>query len=352
MLFDAHQLGRRQTGNETYVRQLLRALRTVDGMSIHVAVESGQPARGDLAPPIRIHRVPTNGLGRLAALSVLARRIRPDVVHAIYFLPPLTGRPTVLTVHDISFERFPEFFSGRTLIRDRALVRLSAVRATRIVTVSETSRRDLIELYGIAPERVVAIPNGVDAAFRPDYASVEGLVHGRPLRVLAVGTLQPRKNLLRLLDAVRLLSDQLPVTLRIVGPDGFQASVIRERLGGSAQVEIVGYVPDEDLPHEYRQADVFVYPSIYEGFGLPVLEAMACGTPVVTSTGGSLPEVAGDAAILVNPFDVSAIAAAIRRVADDAGLARTLRARGLARAAQFTWEETARQHLKVYRELA
>jgi glycosyltransferase involved in cell wall biosynthesis len=355
VLFDAHQLGKRQTGNETYVRELLRGLTAIGGASIYAAVERRPVPLDVLGPEVRLLRVPTSGLGRLAALSFLARRLRPDVVHAIYFLPPVTGRPTVLTLHDISFERFPEFFSRSALLRDRVLVRLSALAATRIVTVSETSRRDVIELYRISPERVVAIPNGVSTAFYPpedtdgpDQASREG----RPLRLLAVGTLQPRKNLLRLLDAVRLISRETLVDLRIVGPDGYQAEAIRQRVAGSAQVTIVGYVTEEDLANEYRQADIFVYPSIYEGFGLPVLEAMACATPVVTSTGGSLPDVAGDAALMVDPFDVTAMAEAIRRIAEDSALARTLRDRGLERARMFSWEETARRHLEVYRELA
>lgn len=352
VLFDAHQLGRRQTGNETYVRELLDSLRGLEDVSIHAVVERGQGPRGVLAPPVQTHLVPGNGFGRLAAMSLLARRIRPDLLHAIYFLPPMIGRPTVLTIHDISFERYPEFFSRTALIRDRIFVRLSARRATRIVTVSETSRRDLIEIYGIPPERVVAIPNGVSPVFRPLADASPGRDGSQPIRVLAVGTLQPRKNLIRLLAAVRRVSADVPVVLRIVGPDGFQADAIRQRLGGSADVEIVGYVSDEGLADEYRRADMLVYPSIYEGFGLPVIEAMACGTPVVTSTGGSLPEVAGDAAVIVDPFDVSAIAAGIRRLAEDPILATTLRERGIRRAGQFTWAEAARRHLEIYREVA
>jgi glycosyltransferase involved in cell wall biosynthesis len=355
VLFDAHHLGRRQTGNETYVRELLRALDAIGGASVYAAVE-GKPTSGDvLGPTARMFRVPSNGPGRLAALSILARRLRPDVVHAMYFLPPATGRPTVLTVHDISFERYPQFFSRRALLRDRVLVRRSARAATRIVTVSESSRRDLIELYGIAPDHVTAIPNGVGRGFFPgttmDARDVGGR-NGRPLRVLAVGTLQPRKNLLRLLDAVRLISREIPVDLRIVGPDGFQAQAIRERLASGARVSIIGYVPEDQLAREYRAADVLVYPSIYEGFGLPVLEAMASGTPVVTTTGGALPELAGDAALVVDSLDVTAMAEAIRRIADDPALTQTLRQRGLERARAFTWEESARRHLEVYRALA
>jgi glycosyltransferase involved in cell wall biosynthesis len=351
VLFDGHQLGRRQTGNETYVREVLRSLVAAGGSTIDVLVE--RAVELDLVPRERLHRVPRNGFARLAVMTVLARRLRPDVLHAIYFLPPASGTATVLTVHDISFERYPEFFSRSALLRDRVLIRRSALSATRVVTVSEASRRDLIEIYGLDPARVVAIPNGVGAEFQPaDAVPPLPATAGRALRVLAVGTVQPRKNLGRLIDAIRIVSSQLPVELRVVGPDGYQGAAIRDRLSGAADVTVTGYVSDADLAAEYRRSDVLVYPSIYEGFGLPVIEAMASGIPVVTSTGGSLPEVAGGAALIVDPLDVDAIASAVTRIAREPGLAATLRERGLARARDFSWERSARAHLEVYREVA
>lgn len=351
VLVDAHQLGRRQTGNETYVRELLRGLRELPGLDLVAAVERGQSNSGVLAPPMSLRPVPHNGLARLLALALAARRVRADLLHAVYFLPPFPGRPTVVTIHDISFERHPEFFGRLSLLRDRLLIRDAARRATRVITVSETSRRDLIELWGVQPHRVVAIPNGVSPLFHPeDEASPPVDLRGRPLRVLAVGTLQPRKNLLGLLEAVRLVGRDVPIVLRAIGPDGFQADQIRARLGGVSQVQVVGYVPESQLAREYRWADLFVYPSLYEGFGLPVLEAMASGTPVVTSTAGSLPEVAGDAALLVDPLDATAIAGAIRRIAEDDQLRAELRERGVHRATQYSWARTASLHAAVYEE--
>jgi glycosyltransferase involved in cell wall biosynthesis len=350
LLLDAHQLGRSQTGNETYVRELARELRLMPELEIVAAVEAAQAPEGILAPPVRIRRVPRSGLGRLAALSLLSHQVGADITHTIYFLPVAVRGASVVTIHDISFERHPEFFSRSSLFRDRLLVRDAARRATRLVTVSETSRRDLLELWHVAPERVVAIPNGVSSLFRPPADKLAFDPADRPLRVLAVGTLQPRKNLLRLVDAVALVAREMRIVVRIVGPDGFQASQIRDRLGRAAQVEITGYVSQEQLVAEYQRADVFVYPSLYEGFGLPVIEAMASGIPVVTSTGGSLPEVAGDAALLVDPLDVAAIAAAIRRIASDANLRDRLRALGIARSARFTWHDAALAHLALYRD--
>ncbi len=211
LYFDAHQLGRRQTGNETYVRELLRQFRDREDLDVTALVESGERPTDVLAPPIRVRRVPANGLARLGSIALLARRARPDVVHAIYFLPPATGRPTVLTVHDISFERFPQFFSRRALVRDRLLIRASARAATRVVTVSETSRRDLVELYGLPENRVIAIPNGVGPQFRlSDVNAWSPFAGDRPFQILAVGTLQPRKNLARLLDAARIVARDMP----------------------------------------------------------------------------------------------------------------------------------------------
>lgn len=353
ILFDAHQLGRRQTGNETYVRELLRALRGHPDFEVTAAIEAGQRAEGVLAPPVRLLQVPSHGIGRLAAMTMFARRERVDVVHSIYFRPPTTRRPSVVTIHDISFEFFPQFFSRGALVRDRTLVRASARAATRVITVSETSRRDLIQRYGLPEERVVAIPNGVGPQFRPASSGGQRLEQrgGRPFTVLAVGTLQPRKNLLRLVDALSIVARRVPIRLRVVGPDGHQAAAIRERLTSSVETDVVGWLDDDQLAAEYRSADLFVYPSIYEGFGLPVVEAMASGTPVVTTTGGSLPEVAGDAAIVVEPHDVAALATAIERVLQDRDLALLLRERGLIRASSFSWQESARRHLAVYDDL-
>jgi glycosyltransferase involved in cell wall biosynthesis len=351
VLFDAHQLGRRQTGNETYVRELLRRLPDEPDLAIVAAVERGLAPDVAPKPPIRIRKVPRNGLGRLAALGILARQEHADLVHAIYFLPPATGRPTVVTIHDISFELFPEFFSRAALVRNRYLIRASARGATAIITGSEASRGEIVERYRVPENRVFVIPYGVASGFRPAdrWAPFDG---DRPLRVLAVGTLEPRKNLVRLLDALRLVALKQAVHLRVIGPDGYQSSRIRQRLSTGIQVDLIGWASETDLAREYRAADIFAYPSIYEGFGLPVLEAMSAGTPTVASTGGSIPEVAGDAALLVDPLDPAAMAAAILQLAGDPALAEGLRARGLERARLFTWERTSTAHAALYSSLA
>lgn len=350
--FDAHHIGRRQTGNETYARELLGALGRRSEVVVTALLEHEAHASLGLPPGMSRSRVPRHGLARLAAMAWEARRSRPDLLHAIYFAPWLAGVPTVLTVHDISFELHPESFPRSALLRDRVLVRDSARRARRVVTVSEASRRDLIERWGLPDDRVVAIHNGVGGPFLALPSRAIEPIEGRPLRILAVGTLQPRKNLLRLLAAAVRVARDREVHLRVIGPDGHQARVIREALAGSTgvRVEIAGYVAQGSLPAEYEAADMLVYPSLYEGFGLPVVEAMATGLPVITSTRGALPEVAGDAALLVDPLDEVALAAAIVRLASDDELRRQLSTRGRARAVRFTWSAAAERLIEVYRE--
>lgn len=349
VMFDAHQLGSRQAGNETYVRGVLTALRRMPELSIIAAIEQRAVLDPLVQVPVRRRIVPAGGLARLAAMSLSARSMRVDVVNAIYFAPVLAGAPLVLSVHDVSYEIHPEFFQRREVYRNRVLVREGARRARIVTTISETSRRALIERYGLRPERVVAILCGVSEPFLHAPVREVEPIGDRPLRLLAVGNLQPRKNLPRLLEAVRIVARRRAVRLRVVGAAGFQADSIRAALESSADVQVLGYVSEPELVGEYDAADMLVYPSIYEGFGLPVVEAMARGLPVITSTGGALPEVAADAAVLVDPFDTPALADAILRLADDDELRRTLVARGLQRAAAFTWTAAADALRDVYR---
>jgi glycosyltransferase involved in cell wall biosynthesis len=351
ILLDAHHIGSGQTGNETYVRELLHALRGFPQLELVAAVD-GSPRDAALDPPVRMRQVPHNGWLRLVALSLVGRAEAVDLVHSIYYRVPFAGRPTVVSIHDVSYERFPEFFSRRERRKNQLLVRSAARDATMVVTLSEHARSEMIELYGLDAERVAVVPGGVARIFLADPGPPPSRPPDDRLRILAVGTLQPRKNLLRLLDAVALVAEHRPVLLRVVGPGGHQAGGIRARLGTRADVELVGYVTEEELASEYRAADVFAYPSIYEGFGLPVIEAMACGTPVMTSTGGSLPEVAGDAALIVEPYDVPGMAQAIERLADDAALRETLRSSGRLRAAAFSWEAAAAKLVDVYERVA
>lgn len=287
-----------------------------------------------------------------AGVERAARRVGADLLHLPAATGPVRGHlPTVVTIHDLSVLHTPQNF--RPWFRNYACIVIPrlARRAARVITVSETARQDIMEHLGLPEERVVAVPNGVDGRYRQATSSRKDLP---PRYVLSVGTLEPRKNLVRLFEAVRLLAER-PATRDIVlvhaGGYGWLADDIVRAAHSPAlrgRVGLLGYVTQENMASLYGQARLLAYPSLFEGFGLPVLEAMASGCPVVTSDRSSLPEVAGDAAVLVDPESVEAIAEGIGRVWEDDALAADLRARGLERARLFSWERTARLTADVY----
>jgi glycosyltransferase involved in cell wall biosynthesis len=319
-------------------------------------------------------------------LAGLTRRL--DLLHGLAFAAPLAATcPTVITVHDLSFIRFPELFRPFNRYYLTLVTRAAARRAACVIAVSESTRQDVIALCGVPGERVVVVPNGVTEAFCPAAPAAVAEFRrrkGLPERfILFLGTLEPRKNLLRLIDAYALwrhtsgtdvgaapcrrspsggaypLADQPadtlpPVKLVIAGAKGWFYEQIFARvadLGLADDVLFPGFVPEEELPWWYGAAGLFVYPSLFEGFGLPVLEALACGTPVITSTASSLPEVAGDAALLVDPEDTAALADAIGRLLAEPALAARLREAGPRQAARFSWPGTAAATIAVYRDI-
>ena len=303
-------------------------------------------------------------------LPGLCARERLDLLHGLAFVSPLLCPcPTIITVHDLSFALFPEFFRGPNGTYLRLFTRIACRHATRVITVSENTRTDVMRLYGVPGERVAAIPHGVGPAFYPrPTAQVAEFRRARGLPdhfILFVGTLEPRKNLVKLIEAFSNLRSQISaqsglsqtstrnLKLILIGGKGWyydQIFATIERLNLKDCVILTGYVPNKDLPLWYNAADVFAFPSRYEGFGLPVLEAMACGTPSVTSTASSLPKVVGDAALTVPADDVDALSAALHRALTDTALREELSSKGMARAAAFTWEETARRTVAVYRQ--
>ncbi len=293
------------------------------------------------------------------AVPELVRRQGLDLWHATVNVAPVAGRcPAVVTVHDLSFLRYPEAFPvlQRLYLRTQVLRSLRAAR--RVIAVSAATGQDVMALAGLPAERIDVVPNGVDAAFGVAPAAEVAAFRARrglPERyILHLGTLEPRKNLVRLVRAfgrVRV-ADLADVKLVLAGGKGWDyANIYQEvsRLGLEAEVVFAGYVADEELPWWYRGAAVFAYPSLMEGFGLPVLEAMACGVPVVTSNVSALPEVAGEAALLVDPTDEEALAEALRAVLSDGGLARELGVEGRRRAVRYRWERTAEETAAVYR---
>ncbi len=275
-----------------------------------------------------------------------------DLVHATSAaVPPVAGRPLVATVHDLAFRHYPDAYPAAGRRYHERSARVVAGEAARILTPSQATARDLAELYGVEPERITTTPLGVRPPAEPDRRAAARLLADLGIRgpfLLAVGTLEPRKNLPRLLAAFGEVTDELPEHfLVVVGPVGWGPAL--RPTWGSVRVKLAGPVGDATLHALYRAADGLAYPSLYEGFGLPVLEAMAHGIPVLTSDRSSLPEVAGDAALLVDPLDRGAIAKGLVRLVADSALRRRLAAAGPRRAAGFTWPATAAATWAAYR---
>ena len=285
------------------------------------------------------------------------RKDKLDVFHAQYVVPPFPSCKTVVSIFDLAHERYPQFFhpmEGRAL---RALTRWSAKRADRIVTVSHFSKRDLIERYDVKPENITVVYLAASEEFHPmeseSCREYVGKHYGLASPyILYAGRLQARKNLVRLVEAYALLHQKgIEEKLALVGKKDWQADVVMEcvrKHGLDSQVAFLGYVPGEDLPYLYNAAKLFVYPSIFEGFGLPVVESMACATATITSQGSSLEEIAGDSALLVDPLSVSSIADAMEKVLRDGALRQSLRERGLARSREFSYRAAAEKTLAIY----
>lgn len=344
VLVDADVLGRRRTGDESYVANLLRELTALDGAD---RLRVGASTRHPELVPAGITPLALPARGQALRLAVRLPRLAgraARLLHTQYVVPPGLRVPAVVTVHDLSFEHHPEWMAPHDRLLFRTLVPRAVRRAARVLTVSEFTKADLVERYGVDPARVVVTHNGVDPAFRPD-----GPRPDRPPYLLFVGALQPRKDLVTALEALARLPHAPPLV--VVGPakrrtDQVEAALDRLRL--RARVELVGHVPADELAALYRGAEALVFPSLFEGFGLPVLEAMASGTPVVTTTTSALPEVAGDAAVLVPPSDAAALAEGIEQALSRAP---ELRAAGLARAASFRWDALAATTRRVYEEV-
>ena len=355
-----------------YTRELIAALARLDQVTPYILF-AANPSRKPLptAPGPNFTWVPTSlstdWLARLWHRAKLPIRIEGwtgpiALLHSPDFaLPPVRLETrTLLTVHDLSFVRSPE--TAAPGLRDylNAVVPRCVRRADHVLADSEATRQDLIELYQTSSDKISVLYSGVDARFQPITNTValarvrkRYALGGDPF-ILSVGTIQPRKNYGRLIEAFRR-SDIAGVKLVIAGGKGWLDQPIYEQAvaaGLSARIQFLGFVDDADLPALYSAAALFAFPSLYEGFGLPALEAMACGTPVVTSNVSSLPEVVADAALTVDPLDVDALAHAVSKAMADSAQRKRLAAAGIKRAKQFTWEKAAEQLYGHYQRLA
>lgn len=299
-------------------------------------------------PPVRILWEQTAFVGQLIAL-------RPHLVHNLAYAAPLAWPgPMVVTMYDVSFLRFPNAFRRGNRFYLTAMTHIAAHQARRLTTISEHARSEIAHFLAVPPQRIDVAYPAVDARFHSlpaDRVATFRQAHGLPEQfVFTVGTLEPRKNLVGLLEAYALLPTPRPPLL-VAGGAGWRFTPVFEtvtRLRLDQDVRFLGFVPEEDLPLWYNAADAFAYPSLYEGFGLPVLEAMACGSPVVTSDASSLPEVAGPAAVTVSPTDTRALADALQSILTDPARRAELRAAGLAQATRFTWSAMTDQIVASY----
>ena len=365
--FDATAIPPNRAGAGNYIFNLVRALAKVDmeneyivfAKPEHIAEFSiSQPNFRFLASS-RVQRRPIRLVWEQLVLPRLVQRYQVEVLHSPHYtIPVCNSSHSVVTFCDLTFFLYPEMHGVTKRFFFQQMMRVSSGRADRIITISESTRLDLLRLLRVTPDKVYAILLAAGDNIRPvnDHTKAARICSRYGLQagefILYVGVLEPRKNVPTLLHAYRDLVDRgLQERLAIVGKQGWMFENIFatvQTLKLEDRVVFTGYVPDEDLPYLYNGARLFVYPSLYEGFGLPVLEAMTCGTPVITSNVSSMPEIIGDAGLLVDPHDPKQLAQAIECLIADNDLRQTLRERGLQRAAQFSWEKTARETLKVY----
>jgi glycosyltransferase involved in cell wall biosynthesis len=362
---DARKL--RDYGIGTYIRNLVRHLARIDRSTEYVLIV--QPADIEIAAELgeNFRAVPdwsgAYSLREQLTIPMDLRRERVDLFHAPhYVLPPLTPCKSVVTIHDCIHLRFPQYLPNRLgYVYARSSLWVATHRATRVLTVSETSKRDILRYFRVPESKIDVIYNAIDerleaAPTDAELAQVQERYQLNDPFVLYAGNIKPHKNLERLIEAFNTLrrGGLEHVKLLIIGDEISKYASLRRtvhRYKLHKHVRFFGFVSDKTLASLYRLASVFVFPSLYEGFGLPPLEAMAAGTPVITSNVSSLPEVVGDAAILIDPYEPDEIAAAMRRVLTDAAVREDLRARGLARVKQFSWDRSVHRVREIYGEV-
>ncbi len=364
-------LSARRTGTERYNRELIKALLALETEhEFLLYVPMRVLDREFLASKARLivipSRMPGGRLWTHTALGPYTWRHRPDVLFVPAHVLPLLGpRPSIVTVHDLGYEHFPEAHPARERWYLRWSTRRHVRVATRVIADSQATKNDLIRLYGADPERIHVVYPALDSDFRPEFDRNRQLTvrrsYGLPDQaeyIFHVGTLQPRKNLERLIEAFALVRRELPrrqLFLILAGSPGYQSRLLYDKvraLGLEGVVRFPGFVRVHDLPALYAAASCYAFPSLYEGFGFPILEAQASGVPLVCARASSLPEVAGEGALYFDPLSVEAMAAALIRVLTDADLRARLVAAGQANLTRFSWPQAARAILAVLEQAA
>jgi glycosyltransferase involved in cell wall biosynthesis len=361
---DAHAIGQHLTGNETYIRNLLNCFAVLDRKADFVAYLSREDAFDEVPERFHKRRVAINPFVRLGFdLPRRLRQDRPNLLHVQYTAPVFCPVPLVVSVHDVSFLEHPEYFTPFRALQLRCTVHRTVRSAARVLTPSQFSKRRILDAYGLDDEKVQVLPNGVCSSFHPisreiARRSVQSSLGLKVPFVLTVGDLQPRKNHVSLIRAFEQLVrayPQLPQHLVIVGKQTWHAEAIRafaRKSSVSDRIHFTGFVSDADLLKLYGACDLFVYPSFYEGFGLPILEAMACGRAVACSNTSAMPEVADSAALLFDPHSVDDILLSMRDLLLNPELRARMERLGAQRAPMFSWEKSAAKTLELYYEIA
>jgi glycosyltransferase involved in cell wall biosynthesis len=360
---DAHAIGQHLTGNETYIRNLLNCFEVLDREADFVAYISREEAVADVPQRFKKTKVSVNPFVRLG--YDLPRRIaedRPNLLHVQYTAPLTCRAPIVVSVHDVSFLEHPEYFTSFRAMQLRLTVRRTVKAASSVLTPSEFSKRRILDAYKLSDDKVVVLPNGVSSVFHPvaRETAQRSMLTSLPRVpfILTVGDLQPRKNHLGLIQAFEDLigaHPQLPHHLLVVGKETWYAPTVRAAAKKSMvadRIHFTGFVDDEELRRLYGACDLFIYPSFYEGFGLPILEAMACGRAVACSNTSAMPEVADSAALLFDPSSRRDLVFAIRDLLLNPELRQRMERLGVQRAAMFSWTSSAAKTLDLYYAVA
>jgi len=361
---DAHAIGRHLTGNEVYIRSLLREFAALDRVSDFIAYVSEPDAERFVPRRFQTRRVASNPYVRLGwNLSRNLSSDKPDLMHVQYTAPLFSRTPIVVTVHDVSFIEHPEYFTSWRCRQLRLSVARTVERASRVITVSDFSGDAILRAYPAAKGKVRVVPNAASSEFKV-------VSRGHAMRIVrerfgisapfifSVGDLQPRKNHIGLITAFAGLMaahPRLPHHLVLTGQNTWFTPKVRaaaQASGLASRIHFTGFVADSDLVHLYNACQCFVFPSFYEGFGLPILEAMACGRAVACSGTSAMPEVADGAGLLFDPRNPASISRAMADVLLDADLRERMERRGLQRAGHFNWRKSAQATLDIYREVA
>ena len=356
---DGHMLGDHSGGNESFYYNVLKCMNVDKNDRVYLFVKDGVDTTEFENKFIIVRFKSANALVRnFIELPKLCKKYNLDLLHTQYFIPFYRPCKVVCTIHDICFEHYKNIFTKKEYIRQKLLIPYAAKKSKLVFTVSEDAKKDIVDKYGLSNEKVIVTYNAVNEMFRKlddkELNSQElrqkfGL--GEERYILSVGNLQPRKNLPRLIEAYHKVCDEVTekVNLVIVGKKAWMyEDIFRDAKNGNGKIIFTDYVSVEDLVRLYNEAACFVYPSFFEGFGIPALEAMACGTPIATSNKTALPEVVGDAGLMFDPFDVNAIKNSIIQLLCDDELCSDLIKKGEIQKQKFNWNETAKIIMESY----